>query len=521
MYRHRTLAFIIPVLAGLVLSCDYNEPVALSSGTLTIRTRTIGAEIDEDGYAIRLDGNTSLPIGHTADVTIVALEAGDHSLLLDGVASNCQVLGTNPRSVAVSTDLTTTIVLQVACTGSRGFLEISTATTGESKDSDGYEVAINARQAGTVGDDAGPLRIFTAAGTHEVALSGIASNCHVQGENPRQVALAPPAMARTTFQIVCLFPPRTKILFEKGYHEVWVMNRDGSSPQNLGYNLGSLLLPSWSPDGTRILFMTFREAGVPGHNIGAMSSIGTDYTVLLRGGELNTAAWSPNGQRIVFTRLTSSLGEPQGSQIWVMNANGSGETRLTNDILFSEDPAWSPDGAQIAFARDGRIFLMNADGSDQRVLTNPAAGERDEEARWSPDGTRLAFIRVTSARNLWTINPGGSDLRRLTTFEYTGDVFPGSIYGYSWAPDGERLTFSDFLDVYTVGDDASNPTNLTNSPAYVKFDPSWSPDGGSILYTAYVGPVTDIFVVDVNSHHVTNLTNGTGFDRIARALWQP
>ena len=45
--------------------------------------------------------------------------------------------------------------------------------------------------------------------------------------------------------------------------------------------------------------------------------------------------------------------------------------------------------------------------------------------------------------------------------------------------------------------------------------------GGSILYTAYVGPVTDIFVVDVNSHHVINLTNGTGFDRIARALWQP
>ena len=115
----------------------------------------------------------------------------------------------------MSTDLTITIVLQVACTGSRGFLEISTATTGESKDSDGYEVAINARQAGTVGDDAGPLRIFTAAGSHEVAISGIASNCHVQGENPRQVAVAPPAMARTTFQIVCLFPPRSKILFER------------------------------------------------------------------------------------------------------------------------------------------------------------------------------------------------------------------------------------------------------------------------------------------------------------------
>ena len=92
-----------------------------------------------------------------------------------------------------------------------------------------------------------------------------------------------------------------------------------------------------------------------------------------------------------------------------MNANGAGEAMLTNDILSSEDPAWSPDGSQISFGREGRIFVMNADGSGQRVLTNPGAGERDEEARWVTRWSRLAFIRVTSARNLWTINPGGSD----------------------------------------------------------------------------------------------------------------
>jgi TolB protein len=251
-----------------------------------------------------------------------------------------------------------------------------------------------------------------------------------------------------------------------------------------------------------------------------MSSIGSNPT-LIRPGELNQAAWSPDGQRIVFTRLISALGELQGPQIWVMNANGTGETMLTNDILSSYDPAWSPDGSRIAFTRDTRILLMNADGSAQRALTNPGPGERDEEARWSPDGSRLAFVRVrTSIRDLWTINPDGSNPRRLTNFDFPADG--RTTRGYSWAPDGERLTYSDRFDVYTIRHDGSDATNLTNSSGLLKFDPSWSPDGGSILYTADVGPVRDIFVVDVNSHSSINLTNGTDTGWISeRAMWQP
>ena len=527
MHALRKLLLALPWLVVLTLSCNYSEPVDPSddTGTLTIRTKTVGTEIDQDGYAVRMDGGLSLPIGSTADLTFISIEAGDHSMMLDGVAPNCQVAGENPRSVTVSARLTATIVLEVICSGSSGFLEISTVTSGEFLDSDGYQVAISTRPFGTIRDVTSPLRIFPAAGTHEVALSGIAANCRVEGGNPRPVAVTPPAIARTTFQIVCLPPPGAKIFFERtgpaGDLDLWVMNADGTSQQNLGINRSSVLQPSWSPDGTRILFMTFRAGGGPGHAIGVMSSIGSHVTDL-RPGELNRAAWSEDGQIIVFSRVSHPIsGGLQDPQIWVMNANGSGETMLTDDIVGSYDPAWSPGGSRISFTRGDRINLMNADGGAQRALTNPGPNERDEEARWSPDGHRLAFVRVQTggSRNLWTINPDGSDPRRLTDFDFTED---GSVQGYSWAPDGSRLTFSSFVDVYTIHPDGSGAANLTNSPFDAEYDPSWSPDGGSVLYTGAYSNVHDIFVLDVNTHTITNLTNGSesGWNS-ERAQWQP
>ena len=516
-----TLLLVVSLLAGLTLSCDYNEPVAPSIGAITVTTKTFGAEIDEDGYEIRLDGGASLRIGFTGNLAFIALEAGDHSLLLDGVASNCQVSGENPRPVKVPPELTINIALEVFCTATRGFLEISTVTSGDSPDSDGYSVALNARPFGAVSDAGGLLRIFTDAATHEVALSGIASNCHVKGENPRPVVVSPPATARITFQVVCLPPPRSRIVFGRtftnGAQEIWTMARDGSLQQSLTFNEpGRALRPSWSPDGTLVLFMRDRIGGAPGHDIVIMNANGSDPTPLAPG-ELNTTPWSPDGQRIVFTRIVSPLGEPAVPQVGVVHPNGSGARILTDDVLPSFDPAWSPDGSLIAFTRDTRIFLMSTDGSAQRAVTNPATGERDREARWSPDGSRLAFVRErASGRDLWTFNSDGSDPRRLTA-----DI--GTIGGYSWGPDGERLTFSDRFDVYTIRRDGSSRTNLTNSPQHQKYEPSWSPDGSSILYSADVGPVRDVFVVDVNDHSIRNLTNWSGANWTAseQALWQP
>src|ERR1051325_4364614 len=97
-------------------------------------------------------------------------------------------------------------------------------------------------------------------------------------------------------------------------------------------------------------------------------------------------AWSPDGAKIAFGRTAS----PVKSQIYVMNADGSNSIRITNNSASDSQPSWSPDGTKIAFVsdRDGNseIYVMNADGSNQTRLTNNSEFEFDPA--WSPDGTK-------------------------------------------------------------------------------------------------------------------------------------
>jgi Tol biopolymer transport system component len=74
--------------------------------------------------------------------------------------------------------------------------------------------------------------------------------------------------------------------------------------------------------------------------------------------------WSPDGTKIVYQSDATG-----GGDLYVMNRDGSGQTRLTGDPAFEFGPAWSPDGTQIAFQRDpAGLFVMNADGSDQHLV---------------------------------------------------------------------------------------------------------------------------------------------------------
>ena len=118
--------------------------------------------------------------------------------------------------------------------------------------------------------------------------------------------------------------------------------------------------------------------------------------------------WSPDGAKIAF------VSDRDGNrEIYVMNADGSGQTRLTNNSAWDYGPKWSPDGSKIAFSsdRDGNweVYVMNTDGSGQTRLTNNNAG--DEQPRWSPDGTKIAF-RNSYNGALLVIDADG---RNLTT----------------------------------------------------------------------------------------------------------
>jgi len=197
-----------------------------------------------------------------------------------------------------------------------------------------------------------------------------------------------------------------------GNNEIYIMDADGTDQARLTTNAASDSDPSWSPDGTRIAFISSRDHFTA--EIYVMDADGTDPTRLTT----NTAtdfqpSWSPDGTRIAFTSARDG-----NSEIYVMHADGTNQTRLTTNTANDGDPSWSPDGASIAFAsnRDGNseIYVMDADGSGQtRLTTNTAV---DFGPAWSPDGSRIAF---TSQRDgnfeIYAMNVDGSDQTRLTT----------------------------------------------------------------------------------------------------------
>jgi TolB protein len=218
-------------------------------------------------------------------------------------------------------------------------------------------------------------------------------------------------------------------------------------------------------------------------------------------------AWSPDGTEIAFASRRDGK-----YHIYVMSADGTRVRRLTSSAKDDNRPGWSPDGVRIVFSREGALFRVpSAGGAARRV--GKGFGNADDPA-WSPDGSRIAYDYRqpgSLAREVYVMQADGTHARRVTRLGETS-ALP------AWSPDGRRLAFQSragngHVQIYTIRADGTGARRLTNGAAD-SIEPAWSPDGRLIAFSLDGAIAT----VDLQGK-VSKLTNAD--DNDSSPAWRP
>jgi uncharacterized delta-60 repeat protein len=246
--------------------------------------------------------------------------------------------------------------------------------------------------------------------------------------------------------------------------------------------------------------------------IASINPDGTNRTPLTTTGFDYAPSVSADASKIAFTSLRDNTAE----EIYIMNGNGTGQTRLTTNSVEDLDPSLSKDGNKIAFAslRDGNweIYTMDSSGGNLlRVTTNTF---RDEQPSFSPDGTKIVFRSNRDGDpEIYVMDANGGNPMRLTT-DVANDFEP------EFSPDGTKIIWRSSRDgnfeIYSMNVNGTNQVRLTNNAA-IERDPTYSPDGSRIAFVSDRDGNEEIYWMNSDGTSQTRITTNTFED--GRPSW--
>jgi len=525
----------------LVVFSEPIEAASLSEGAVQLRTGglVVAGRLEfVDAAHLAAQFVPAAPLAANTDYELVVTEGVRD---LDGQALEAAV--TVPFTTGTSA---------VAATGT---LQVTTATTGSDVDPDGYWAAIGDVGGYWIRDlpshipdlpSSGTVTTPLPAGTYTVTLVGAAVNCAADGGAKREVEVAAGATASVAFHVTCAPLPAPGTL-------ELITATTGSEVDADGY----ALLIARAPDSGDH-HIDIDPAALPSNGTATRTLWVGTYTLTLTGVAVNCAvSGGATRQATVDTGATLAVSfdvgcgplPPPGAvssgqlafvkdgQIYLVNSDRTGLVRLTNtgSGVSNADPAWSPDGRRLAFASDRRggawdIYVMDADGSN--VVRRTSTGALNANPTWSPDGRMIAFQGFYSYRHdLYLVSADGAETSpvRLTTS-------PGWEAQPAWSPEGTRIAFvSDSAhyeytaDIFTTSPDGSSITQLTRGYRDGRLTwyrrPSWSPDGRTLAlvvcrenpYTA-CDPGSGVAVMNADGSELRMLAQASGD---ATPTWSP